>query len=613
MSPAADKHGDSAVRDHLLRDHHDHPHHAQAPNLPVLRARTRRRRALAACAALALGVTALVGVASLAVPRTRTATAPHAHADAPHVYAHAAVAAEVPECSTVGKNIMVQGGSAVDAAIATTLCVGSVHSFASGIGGGGFMLIRAPDGRADVVDFRETAPNAIAESLYAGLPSRAQIGGLAVGVPGEIRGFEVAHRKYGKLPWADVLAPIIRLNENGFSMTDTLYRRVKSNLAWIAEKPEWAEVFLQDNGEIIPVGEKVHRPALARTLRIVAEQGSAGFYEGEIAESLVAAAQRENGVLTLDDLRGYKAVVRDPVAIWYKGRRILSTPAPASGHVLLYMLNILERFSFKEGPVGVNYHRIVEALRYGFARRSELGDPDFLDIAGRLDEILTKQEAAMARRNISDSTTYPPEHYRPKYENAPSHGTTHVSVVDANDMGVAVTSTVNLIFGSHIMDRKTGVVLNDQMDDFSFRNFSNAFGLPPSPSNFVEPMKRPMSSTVPTIVEKDGRLELVVGGSGGSRILSAVLQTILNQIEFEWGVTRAVTAPRLHDQLYPNVCEVEDGFDPRSVQELAQRKHELKLLPVGRHESVVQAVARARDGALEAVSDYRKGGRPDGY
>ncbi|ORZ35374.1 gamma-glutamyltranspeptidase [Catenaria anguillulae PL171] len=514
----------------------------------------------------------------------------------PKLYKHAAVSSEVPVCSTIGKKLLKAGGSAVDAAIGTSLCVGSINSFASGIGGGGFMLIRNVSGHSLVIDFREVAPAAISESMFKSNPLKSQIGGLAVGVPGELRGYELAHRKFGKLPWARILEPIVALNADGFQVPSALAARLKYNEEWIMASPIWRAVFAPQ-GQLVSQGALVKRPAYARTLRDVAHRGAQAFYTGSIARSLVDAIRGEGGVMSMRDLAGYRVEERKPVESSYKGNKVISVGAPASGHVLLHMLNIMEGYEFsKDGAAAVDYHRMVEAMRYGFARRSELGDPAFLKIDGRLDQILSKDEAAAARRNLSDSTTYPPEHYQPKYANAPSHGTTHLSVVDENGMAVAVTTTVNLLFGSHIMDKKTGVILNNQIDDFSFNNTSNAFGFPPSPSNFIKPFKRPMSSMSPTMVEKDGRVMLVLGGSGGSRIISSVFQTILKLLEFNWSITESVTAPRLHDQLYPDRTDVEDGFSAAISSDLAAKKHKLRFLPVGQYESVVQAIARTDKG-----------------
>ncbi|KAI9188158.1 hypothetical protein H9P43_002549 [Blastocladiella emersonii ATCC 22665] len=569
-----------------------------------------RRVAVVAGAAVVISLS-LVALTTVFLPAVRGAPIPAT--GEPRIYERAAVASEVPVCSSIGKDLLKAGGSAVDAAIGTALCVGSIHSFASGIGGGGFMLVRASNGSAQVIDFREVAPRGISESLFAGDNKRAQIGGLAVGVPGELRGFEAAHRAYGKLAWADVIAPVAALNEGGFRVNEVLAGRLASNRDWILASPAWRDVFAP-SGTLVVAGDVVKRTALAKTLRAVAKEGARAFYEGPIAKALVEAAQAERGVISEADFAGYTPELRQPATAWYKGRKIMSAGAPASGHVLIYMLNILERYSFREGPNALDYHRIVEAMRFGFARRSELGDPAFLELRERLGQIISKEEAAAARRNISDTTSFPPSHYAPKYENAPSHGTTHISVVDASGMAVAVTTTVNLIFGSRILEPSTGVILNNQMDDFSYRNFTNFFGLPPSPSNYVAPLKRPMSSTSPTIVEQDGALALVVGGSGGSRIISSVFQTIVNFIDFEWPVTRAVVAPRLHDQLFPDLLEVEEGFPEVVARDLELNKHhKLKRLPTGTHESVVQAIARTADGKLEAVADYRKGGEPDGY
>ncbi|KAI9146030.1 gamma-glutamyltranspeptidase [Paraphysoderma sedebokerense] len=529
------------------------------------------------------------------------------------IYTTAAVATEVDVCSTMGKDIMQIGGNAVDSAIASALCIGSINSFSSGIGGGGFMLIRTQKGLVEAIDFRETAPTGSTEEPYLKDPMLAQVGALSVGVPGEIRGFELAHKRHGKLPWKELFKPVVDLNRQGFRATKALVSKLKVYEEEILRSSTWSEVFAPE-GRLVKEGEIVQRKTFANTLELIATSGADVFYKGPIAEAIVKQVQSEGGTMTMDDMRSYRAILRPPVVAWYKGRKVMSVPPPASGAVLASILNTLEGYDMKvDGKNEVNVHRIVESMRFGFARRSELGDPSFVNIRKRVQEIISKDFAAATRFNISDEHTLKPEEYGAKYENSESHGTTHLSVVDKDNNAVALTSTVNLWFGSRMMNPETGIILNDQIDDFSIRGSSNAFGLPPSPMNYIKPGKRPMSSTVPTIVEYNGQFELAIGGSGGSRIITGVLNSILNHYDFSMSLEKAITEPRLHDQLYPNKCEVEFGFPKHLVDGLKERKHNLELLPIGRYESVVQGVRRLNDGTVEAVSDYRKGGLPDGY
>ncbi|KAI8373067.1 gamma-glutamyltransferase [Radiomyces spectabilis] len=430
-----------------------------------------------------------------------------------------AVAVEAQECSDVGVDILKQGGNAVDAAIASALCIGVINSFATG----GFMLIRAPNGTFEFIDFRETAPAASHKDMFVDDPSLAKYGGMSVGVPGEIRGFELAHQRHGKLPWETLFQPAIRMAREGFRTTRYLNEKLQSSLPWIEDEWEWAEIFAP-KGSIAEIDDIIKRPNLAQTLETIAKQGADAFYEGPIAQAIVNATRQAGGILTEDDMRNYKALIREPVSTFYHGRKVITGPAPTSGPVLLSMLNVIERYNLaSKGPTPVNLHRIIETMKFGAAFRTELGDPQWTHNQDRLDEIISKDWAARVRTNLTDDTTHDPLYYQPKYDHLESPGTMHLSVVDRDDGAVALTSTVNLLFGSRVMDPVTGVVLNDEMDDFSIPSVPNAFGLYPSYHNYAAPGKRPLSSTTPTIIELDNRFEMALGGSGGSQIVTASL------------------------------------------------------------------------------------------
>ncbi|KAI9495243.1 nucleophile aminohydrolase [Zychaea mexicana] len=435
----------------------------------------------------------------------------------------AAVAVEAEECSNTGVEILKQGGNAVDAAIASALCIGVIDSFATG----GFMLIRAPNGTFEFVDFRETAPLASDRDMFIDDSKAAQVGGLAVGVPGEVRGFELAHKRHGKLPWATLFEPAIRIARYGFRATPLLETRLKTAESWLMTMPEWTEVFAP-NETLAKAGDLIVRSKLAETLDTIAREGPDAFYTGYIAESLVNATQAAGGIMTMEDMETYKAVIRPTVSTYYHGRKVTTCTTPTSGPLIASVLNILERYNFPvHGMDGLNIHRFVEAMKYGFAFRTEFGDPDFVDNDERILEIATKEWANIVRRNISDDTTHPPLYYQPKFDHISSHGTMHLSVVDEDNGAVALTSTVNLLFGAQILDQATGVILNDEMDDFSIPGKPNKFGLYPSEYNYVAPGKRPLSSITPTIIERDSQFEMALGGSGGSLIPTATLSTFI--------------------------------------------------------------------------------------
>ncbi|KAI9252906.1 nucleophile aminohydrolase [Phascolomyces articulosus] len=435
----------------------------------------------------------------------------------------AAVAVEAEECSNVGIDILKQGGNAVDSAIASALCIGVIDSFATG----GFMLIRAPNGTFEFIDFRETAPLAADRDMFNDDPESAKYGGLSIGVPGEIRGFELAHKRHGKLPWAALFEPAIRIAGEGFRATPLLEQRLKAGESWLMTMPEWTEVFAP-NGTLAKAGDLIIRSKLAKTLETVAKEGPDSFYHGFIAASLVNATQAGGGIMTLEDMEKYEAIIRPTVSTYYHGRKVTTCTTPTSGPLIASVLNILERYNLPvSGMTGVNIHRFTEAMKYGFAFRTEFGDPDFVNNDERIVEIATKEWADIVRQNISDDTTHPPLYYEPKFDHVASHGTMHLSVVDEEDGAVALTSTVNLLFGARILDQATGIILNDEMDDFSIPGKPNNFGLYPSEYNYVAPGKRPLSSITPTIIERDSKFEMALGGSGGSLIPTATLNTFM--------------------------------------------------------------------------------------
>ncbi|RCI02959.1 hypothetical protein CU098_010091 [Rhizopus stolonifer] len=525
-----------------------------------------------------------------------------------------AVAVELKECSDAGLDILKKGGSAVDSAIASALCIGVVNSFATGIGGGGFMLIRSPNGTYEFIDFRETAPAGSHKNMFSRDPMAAQIGGLAVGVPGEIRGFELAHKRHGKVPWEDLFTSAIRVAEEGFEVTDLLYSKLLSSKEWIETTAGFSEVYAP-TGVIAQSGDIIKRPTLGKSLRTIAKQGADVFYEGIIAQTMVNATQALGGILTLEDMKGYKPLIRSTVDTYYHGKKVITCSAPTSGPILLSVLNMVEPYNlYEEGPTALNVHRIIEALKFGYAFRTEIGDPDFLDNEKRIKEIISKDWADFARKNISDDNTHGPLYYGPKFETKDPHGTMHLSVVDKDDGAVSLTSTVNLKFGAKFMDPISGIIMNDEMDDFSIPGIPNNFGLYPSIYNYAEPGKRPLSTITPTIIEnEDNTLDLVVGGSGGSQILSATLNVILNTYDFGADLFEAVKAPRIHHQLFPNVVGFETGYSEETLNSLVKKGHQLQNLAETGTVSASQAIRRFKNGVLHAASDPRKEGLAAAY
>ncbi|CAG8534050.1 15503_t:CDS:10 [Acaulospora morrowiae] len=433
-----------------------------------------------------------------------------------------AVASELIICSQFGVDVLKEGGNAVDAAIASMLCVGTINAFSAGIGGGGFMLVRLPNGTSEVIDFRETAPGAATEDMFVRDSKLARIGGLSIGIPGEVAGMKLAHEKYGKLSWKRLFEPSINISRDGFPVPPELGIRLEMFRHVIISNPQLAAIYAP-NGDVLKQGEILYRTNYSITLEKIADDYT-DFYNGSIARSLVKTIKASGGLMTLEDLADYRPVLREPVVGYYHGRKVITTPEPASGAILIFMLNILEGYELnKSSLTGINLHRLVETLKFGFARRTELGDAAFFENKTahelRILDIISKKYASIVRKNITDDRTHETEYYNPVYAETNDHGTTHLSTVDKDDMAVAFTSTV--------VDPNTGIILNDQLDDFSIPGGPDIFGMFPSPYNFIAPGKKPLSSTVPTIIEKDGKFEMTLGGSGGTKILTAVLEAFV--------------------------------------------------------------------------------------
>ncbi|RKP35006.1 gamma-glutamyltranspeptidase [Dimargaris cristalligena] len=537
------------------------------------------------------------------------------------------VSAEHPTCSAIGADILRANGSAVDATIASALCIGVVHNFSSGIGGGGFVLVRNSTDQASLIDFREEAPAAATTDMYKDDIALAQVGGLAVAIPGEIRGFEAAHRQYGRLPWSELFAPAVRLARDGFVVDEILGLILELKKDRILNDPGFRESYTvlersittvhhpgDGNGDDDPPairvarkGDTIFRKRLADTLEAVATHGADIFYKGPLAESMARAAQAAGGIITAADFAQYEAQTREVLRSTYHGHTVVTSPPPTSGSILILLLNILEGLPFsEEGNTPLNYHRLIEAFKYAYAQRTVLGDPAFVALTNHTAKMLNSSYAEQLRRNISDAQTFPPMHYNPTYDVQEPHGTTHISVVDKYGQAASMTTTVNLVFGSEVMDPYSGVILNNEMDDFSTQNKSNAFGYFPSPNNKILPGKRPLSSSVPVILEKDGKVTFVAGASGGSRIISAVVQVMINALQFDMPLAKAVDHSRLHHQLMPNEIRVEQGNDPELVKYLENKGHQ--TVPYRMFESSVQAIYAFPNGTLLGVSDNRKRG-----
>ncbi len=502
---------------------------------------------------------------------------------------HGMVASTNEVASRVGVEIMKRGGNAVDAAIAVAFALAVTHPAAGNLGGGGFMMIRLKDGRTTAIDYREIAPAAAHRDVYLdknGKPIEGEGGSLvgyrAAGVPGTVRGMELALKKYGsgKLTWRQLVEPARLLAANGFVVTHSLAHSLRASEDYLSTYPETKRIYLK-GGAFYDEGEMFRQPELAATFARLQRFGPDEFYTGETARMIVADMKRNNGLMTLDDLRGYVAKERTPLRGNYRGYEIISMPPPSSGGaVLIEMLNILEGYDLQkfEASSSERYHLMAEAMRRAFADRAEyMGDTDFVKVpvAGLID----KSYATTLRSTIKEdraSSSAEVRAGRPAgYE---SDDTTHFTVVDAEGNAVANTYTLNDSYGSSVTVKGAGIILNDEMDDFAVKpGTPNMYGLIQGERNAVAPRKRPLSAMTPTIVlRKDGSLWFTVGSPGGPTIINTVLCVITNVIDYEMNIQQAIDAPRIHHQWLPDELVGEPyGLSGDTQRALTTRGHTL--------------------------------------
>ncbi|CAI6090181.1 hypothetical protein V2G26_006296 [Clonostachys chloroleuca] len=521
-----------------------------------------------------------------------------------------AVASEVDVCSDVGTTLLKHGGNAADALVGTVFCVGVIGMYHSGIGGGGFLLVRSSNGTYEFVDFRETAPAAAYEDMFKADPNQSITGGLASGVPGEVRGLEYVHNKYGKLPWADVLAPAINLARFGFEVNADIVRYMDSvsGNSFLTNNPTWALDFAP-HGQRVKLGETMTRKRYADTLETIAQEGPDAFYTGAIANTTIAALRAANGTMTLEDLANYTVALREPVSINYRGRKLTSTNAPSSGVVALSALNTVSGYDGFDDPSQLNLstHRLDEAIRFAYGQRTKLGDPSFVDGLDEYTRDMVSPEAGEEiRSKISDFRTQNVSWYNPDgLESIETPGTSHVVAADASGLAFSLTTTVNLLFGSKLMVPETGIIMNNEMNDFSIPGVDNAFGYIPSPANYVRPGKRPLSSISPIISEHpDGRLHLAVGAAGGSRITTSTIQNVIHVLDEGLTIKDALARPRLHDQLSPDLVSFEYSYNNETVSFLKSLGHNVTWVAPG--QSSAQGLVRLKCGTFEAAGEPRQ-------
>ncbi len=525
---------------------------------------------------------------------------------------HAMVVSGSGIASEVGRDMLRQGGNAVDAAVAVGFALAVVHPEAGNIGGGGFMLIRLKDGTVHSLDYRETAPARATRDMYLdehGEPTeRSVTGHLSAGVPGAVAGLTEAQRRFGRLPLATVIAPAIRLARDGFVVDDYRSESIADDSARLVLFPASRASFLPSGARPAP-GSTLRQPDLATTLEAVRDHGADGFYRGPVADLIVAEMGRGGGLISHGDLAGYRALWRDPITIRYRGHTIYSMPPASSGGITMgEILNIMEGYD-PLPPFGSTMlvHLEAEAMRRAFTdRNTYLGDPAF--VQNPVERLLSKDYAADLRKGIGDHATPTPS-FQSAHTGA---STTHYSVVDADGVAVSCTTTLNNSYGSAVTVAGAGFLLNDEMDDFATApGKPNMYGLVQGEVNAIAPGKRMLSAMTPSLVlDPAGRLLLVVGTPGGPRIITMVYHVISNVIDHHMPLTRAVEAPRMHHQGLPDTLQVErGGFPPATLDSLRARGH---AVGSGGYWGDVEAIIRTPDG-WEGVSDPRRGGGGAGY
>ena len=539
---------------------------------------------------------------------------------------NAMVASQHELASKIGADIIKRGGNAVDAAIAVGLALAVVYPEAGNLGGGGFMLIRLKDGRTTAIDYREMAPGAATRDIYLDADGNLKkgagsstIGYRASGVPGTPAGFDYAFKKYGsgKIKWSELVEPARKLASDGYVLSYRLARLLRAKQADLKQFPESKRIFLND-GDFYEEGDLFKQPDLAQTLTRIQKQGAKEFYTGKTAQLISADMKNNDGLITLEDLKNYEVKEREPLRGTYRGNQIISMPPPSSGGiVLLQILKMLENYDI--GKMGYNsaekYHILAEAMRRSFADRAEyMADPDFAEVPTLklLDEnYLIKRRSTINLKKASQSSEIKAGNITINEGN----DTTHYTIVDADGNCVSNTYTINDLYGSAVTIKGTGILMNDEMDDFAAQpGTPNLYGLIQGERNAVAPKKRPLSSMTPTIVlRKDGSLWFAVGARGGPRIISASLQTVINMIDHKMNIQEAVDAPRIHHQWFPDQIYYEPyGMSPDTRTILENLGHNFNDSPGYIASATAVAVENETNIRLGAI-DSRSDGVAVGY
>jgi len=553
---------------------------------------------------------------------TSTPTAKPTPGVAAQIFQKAAVATEHETCSKIGRDILKQQGSAVDALIASQICVGALNMFATGIGGGGFMIVyNRKLKHAEAFDYREVGPSNMTMDMYNGRSTDAKVGGKAVGVPGELRGLRAAFNKYGQLPWRKLFLPTIDLCRKGFPIGKALHEKMVSNKKYLEADPGLKELFMTPNGRYLrDEGSILKREKLAKTLERISMWPD-DLYTGDLGRRFVLDVQNAGGLISVDDMKNYKVINRVPLSNKLGKLTHYTLPAPNGGPVLTHILNMNEGYNFKPSDLSttekavLTYHRIVESFKFSYAYRPYLGDPDFqtnkTEFMMHYNKVISKAQANLDRLKIDDSRTHNLSYYGDYFAKNEGYGTAHLSVLAENGDAASSTCTINYGFGAKFRSRTSGIIFNNELADF-FRNDSYD-GFPWPKANAPGPGKRPLSSTCPSIiVDENGNVVMVVGGSGGTRITLSTAWVIMKKLWFGMELGAAVEDARPQHALFPEYIRNEKRYPLAAdiVDGLRKKGHVIKRSSLF---AVIQAIYKDKDGRVHAKSDPRKYGRAAGY
>ncbi|VVC34645.1 Hypothetical protein CINCED_3A012630 [Cinara cedri] len=520
-------------------------------------------------------------------------------------------------CAQIGVDVLSKGGNAVDAIIAVMLCDGALCPEYMGLSGGFLMsFYNSTTKKVTAINARESAPGAANSKMFVNEPKSSVYGGKAIAVPGELKGYSTIYELYGGgVPWESLFEPTIRLCEDGIKVSERLEKSIKNHEDLIKNDTLLSEVFIDEKtGHGKKAGDIYKLPKLAKTMRVIAKEGSDALYKGSLTSQFLKDIHDINGIITAEDLANYKVEINESFSVQLKsGHKIHAGLPPDSGVILAYILRVLDGI-LPAPNAGLDAHRIVEAFKYGYAERTHLGDHRFVNVSQIFDKVKSDSYMDSIRSKISDNfTSLDPKYYGADFDVTENHGTANIVVVDSMGNAVVATSTINSYFGCGFMSPSTGIILNNEMDDFSTPGVINYFGIQPSPANFIIPGKRPLSSMSPSIItNENGDFVLGIGAAGGSKITLASAYVTALTLWYNKTLKQAVDKPRIYHQLLPMQVQYEYGTTRDVVQMLRDIGHPVSRLKntIG---SAVTAISRAKSGMIEAMPDFRRPGNSSGY